>query len=277
MQRAKDLLDAGHLAGAISELGEALRTRPADTALRMFLFEALCFQGDLVRARKQLDVLSTQADTPGFELTLEAYRGLLAAEAKRRDVFEGDGLPKFLLPPPPHVERYVVLLQKMRSAPGEVPSLLAEAEEASPAIAGERGGRRFAHLRDADDRVSGVLEVVYGSDYLWVPLTLVARLEVAPPRRLREMMWTQARLEIIGQPLGDVMLPALYAGSHRHANPQVSLGRMTEWESFADSMVLGSGQRVFLVDGEEVPLLELGTVSFGEASGGPAVAGASAT
>jgi type VI secretion system protein ImpE len=268
MTNARALVEAGRLADAVAALNEEVRSHPADGALRMFLFEVLCLQGDLARARKQLDVIATQVADPGIGLTVSIYQGLLAAESKRRAVFDGDGLPKFMQPPPPHVESHVLLLKKMQSAPDEAVALLEAAEEGAPEVRGERNGVRFEHFRDADDRVSAVLEVLHGEDYVWVPLSQVARLEIPPPKKLRELIWPHARLQLFNEPSADVFLTGLYPNSHQHANAQVAIARMTEWTAFHDAIVTGAGPRMFLVDDEEVPMLGLGTIVMdGPASG----------
>src|SRR5262252_2662087 len=99
MQTAKTLFDAGQLDAAVQELTKDLKNRPADIALRTFLFELLCFQGALDRAARQLDVLGTQSNDPGVQLAIQAYRMLLAAEEQRRQVFHGSALPKFVATP----------------------------------------------------------------------------------------------------------------------------------------------------------------------------------
>jgi type VI secretion system protein ImpE len=155
------------------------------------------------------------------------------------------------------------LLKKLKTAaPDELEMLLERAEEATPAIAGTRAGRSFAGFRDADDRFAAVLEVFHGGEYLWVPLAQVRALEVAPPARLRDMMWIRAKLQVEGQPAGEVFLPASYPGSHSDENDAVKLARMTEWNALHERMVVGRGQRVFLIDDEEVALLDLGSVTF---------------
>jgi type VI secretion system protein ImpE len=262
MQGARALFEAGRLTDAVHELTEQVRSRPADAGLRTFLFELLCFQGDLDRARKQLGVMATQISDPGIELAVQVYEQLLAAEGTRRDVFHGDALPKFVTPPGEHVERYLILLRKMTAPAAEVAALLEQAEEASPEIGGERKGQRFSSLRDADDRVAGVLEVFHGTDYLWVPFDQITRLEIEVPTKLRELMWARARLQVADQPEGEVFIPALYVDSYRHEQETVRLGRSTEWEAWQDQMVIGSGQRVFLVDGQDVSLFDLGDVGF---------------
>ena len=263
MQKAKALFEAGRLTEAIQELTQALKVRPAEGALRIFLFELLCFQGELDRAAKQLNVFASQSGDPGTELAVGVYRGLLAAEEQRRAVFHGDALPKFITTPGAHVERYLLLLKKLGSVKAEeLGVLLDEAEEAAPHITGERAGRPFSSFRDADDRLAGVLEVFHEGEYLWVPLDQIKHVVVTPPQKLRELMWVQAKLEVTGQPEGDVFIPTRYTDSYRHPDDNVKLGRLTEWEALHDRMVLGSGQRVFLVDDEEVALLDLGEASF---------------
>src|SRR5262249_3365551 len=143
---------------------------------RVFLFELLCFHGALDRAAKQLDIISTGTSDAGTELAVEMYRRLLAAEGQRRNVFHGDGLPKFITPPRGHVERYLFLLKSLRTIPpGELGPRLEEAEAEAPPASGERGGQPFASFRDADDRVASVLEVFHEGEYLWVPFDQIVR------------------------------------------------------------------------------------------------------
>jgi type VI secretion system protein ImpE len=270
MQTAKALFDAGQIEAAIQQLTQDVKARPADVSLRTFLFELLCFHGSLDRAARQLDVLTTQSSDPGIQLAIQIYRSLLTAEEQRRQVFHGSALPKFITSPSAHVERYVLLLKKLETAGADdLGTLLDDAEESLPTIAGTRNGHPFASFRDADDRTAGVLEVFHEGEYLWVPFDQIVSLQVMPPKKLREMMWAQAKIELAGQPTGDVFLPTRYTDSYRHADDQVRLGRITEWEAMHDRLVIGHGQRVFLIDDEEVSLLDLGTVAF-TAEGAPA-------
>jgi type VI secretion system protein ImpE len=261
VEDARGLLDAGRLDEAVLALNDAVRSRPADIHNRVLLFELLCFQGSLDRAAKQLDVISSQSDA-GTELAIDVYRGLLAAEAARRSVFHGEGLPKFVAPPGEHIEQYALLLKAIDPWGDDTGTRLEDAEDRTPTVGGQRQGKPFSSFRDADDRVAGVIEVFHGADYLWVPIDQVTRLEITPPRKLRELMWAQAKLQVGEQRIGDVFVPALYVDSYLHSNGEVKLGRVTEWEALHDAMVVGAGRRTFLIDGEEVGLFELGDVIF---------------
>jgi type VI secretion system protein ImpE len=273
MSNAKALFEAGRLNDAIQDLNQAVKARPADASLRIFLFELLCFQGDLDRAAKQLDVIGSQREDPGFELAVQVYRGLLNAEAARRAVFNGDALPKFIVPPSSHVERYLMLVKKLKSGSAEeIGHLLDQAEEELPQVAGDRSGQPFSSFRDADDRVAGVLEVFHEGAYLWVPVDQIRRLEITPPKKLRELMWVQAKLELDRQPPGHVFIPTRYTDSHLNEDDNVKLGRLTDWTALHDRMVIGQGQRMFLVDGEQIALLDpsVATITVQPAAGAPA-------
>jgi type VI secretion system protein ImpE len=259
----KELLEIGNLGDAVKELNNQVKAKPADTRLRVSLFELLCFEGAFDRAVKQLDVVAGQGEgTMQSELAIQVYRDLIAAERVRQQVFHDGALPKFLLTPPAYADRYVVLVKKLAKEPKEAATLLAEAEELFPALSGRVGDRAFASFRDADDRVAPMLEVFHGSSYLWLPLEQIKHLQVSEPKSLRDLMWVHARVETYEESIGDVFIPVLYVDTHSHRNDQVRLGRLTEWQALEDQLVYGAGQRVFLVDDQEIPLLELRDVRF---------------
>ncbi len=62
--------------------------------------------------------------------------------------------------------------------------------------------------------------------------------------------------------IGEVYIPALYAGSSEHTSDQVRLGRMTDWKRLSDDLSVAVGLRLFLVDGEDKPLYEARSVQF---------------
>jgi len=54
---AGELFKAGRLAEAVAQQLQEVKAHPADQARRVFLFELLCFDGDLDRARRQADAI----------------------------------------------------------------------------------------------------------------------------------------------------------------------------------------------------------------------------
>ena len=224
--RARELLQAGRLDEAIETLGVELRSDPADAQRRTFLFELLCFAGNFDRAEKQLDVLAGSSREAGLGTLL--YRSALHAERMRQSMFERDDLPRGLEPRP---------------------------------VAGTLNGTPFRTLTDADPRVGARLELFAAGQYMWIPLEHVSSIRMEPPRRLRDLLWAPALVRtgpgFGGRELGEVLLPVLAPGSWRHADPQVRLGRLTDWQALDSGAAAPLGQRLLLVDGEEFPLLEV--------------------
>jgi len=224
---AKELYRAGKLDAAVQALMAELRDNPADTQRRVFLFELLSFAGEYDRAEKQLNILS-QSGPDALTGTL-MYRAALAAERSRHDLF----------------------------AKKDYPVSVAEA----PSIRGTLNGKPFEAIEDADPRVGPRLEIFAAGQYMWLPLGQMASIEVEAPKRLRDLLWIPAIIRtgpaFKGQELGEVMLPVLSPFSSRHADDAVRLGRATVWEEPEDGDPVPFGMKMLVVDGEDVPILEL--------------------
>lgn len=227
---AEDLFREGKLEDAIRTLGSELRDDPANARKRTFLFELLSFAGEYERAEKQLDLLGDENKDAMLASLL--YRGALYAERTRQEMFQGDKVSPPVLDPP-----------KLR---------------------GLLNGKPFESISDGDPRLGCRLEVIAGGDYLWIGFEHIAGLKIEAPKRLRDMIWATARLRtgpsFKGQDLGDVLLPALAPGSVASDDPDIRLGRVTEWFRDESGMEFPLGRKVLLVDGEEIPLLEVRTL-----------------
>jgi type VI secretion system protein ImpE len=250
---ATELYRAGRLAEAIDAQIQEVKGNPGDQARRLFLFELLAFSGDLDRARRQIDAL--KYDQLELETAAMNYRRLLDAEGLRRRLFSEGLMPEFFGEPPGHVRLRLEAVNRLRDGrPGEATETLARADAASPALKGKLNGKDFAGLRDCDDLFSHVLEVLAQGRYFWVALEQVEALAAKPPRFPRDLLWFPARLDLRDGASGEVFLPALYPGSHAHADPQVQLGRKTDWKDDAGGPMLGVGLREFLVGDLDEPV-----------------------
>jgi type VI secretion system protein ImpE len=223
---AAELYQAGQLDAAIKALGDSLRDNPTDARRRTFLFELLCFAGEYDRAEKQLDVLA--AGDRDAEVGALLYRSALHAERMRHTMFTSDaGLPA----------------------------------TSAPAVAGTFNGQPFQLLADADPRIGARLEVFVAGQYTWLPLAHVSTVSMEAPRRLRDLLWAP----IVVRPaehmreleLGEILMPILTAGAWRHADDAVRLGRRTDTDVLADGTPVPVGQKLWFVDDDEVPILEL--------------------
>ena len=261
---AKTLLESGKLSAAVEQLSQDVRAHPVDSRLRTFLFELLCLAGDYERAGRQLDVIAQQ-DTK-TEMGVEIYRGILAAE-KARARLTSDGLmPDFLLKPPPFAMLHLEAVNRLREGhPAEARGLLEKAAESEAPAGGRADGQAFADFSDEDSVLGCLLELFLHDRYVWIPFAHIKHLSISAPKKLRDLIWIPATLETIEGPVGGVFIPVLYRDSWRHANDQVRLGRMTDWQELGEGLVGGMGQRVFFVDEGEKAILELRELEFGPA------------
>jgi type VI secretion system protein ImpE len=231
---ASELYRAGKLDEAIAALGVALRSDPTDTRRRTFLFELLCFAGEYDRAEKHLDVLASSGKDADMGALL--YRAALHAERTRQDMFRSGEPPQSAGAPKP--------------------------------VSGRLNGQEFETLVDADPRIGARLEVFAAGQYTWLPLEHLERVTIAPPSRLRDLLWSPAIVRtgptFAGLELGEVLVPVLTPLAYKHADPEVRLGRKTEWEVTPGGTEVPAGQKLLLVDGEEFPILEVRELVFGK-------------
>ncbi|MGA8152321.1 MAG: type VI secretion system accessory protein TagJ [Terriglobales bacterium] len=235
---AQELFRAGRLTEALKTLSAEVRDNPTDTRRRIFLFELLCFAGEYDRADKQLEVLGQAG--PNSEMGVVLYRSALYAERQRQDLFSR----------------------------GEYPN---QTDAPEPDRTGSLNGKPFTFFSDADPRIGGRLELFAAGNYLLLPLAHIASIQIAPPKRLRDLLWTPAAVRTTpafkGTELGEVLIPVLSPFSWKHPDDAVRLGRATVWEqpeNYDDQVPIG--QKMWLVDEEEIPLLELRALEFNAAT-----------
>ncbi len=223
---AQQLFKAGKLSEAISALNENLRNDPSDVKNRTFLFELLCFAGEYDRAEKQLDLLEGASKDAMLGALL--YRGALNAERTRREMFDKKNFPT-----------------------GSSPK----------SVRGKLNGKEFETISDADERIGNRLEIFAAGDYLWISFEDIALIQIEPPKRLRDLLWIPAKLKtgpsFRSHELGEILVPAVSPLSSQHPDDEVRLGRVTEWCEDEAGEVAPFGQKALLVDGEEVPVLEI--------------------
>jgi len=261
MATAKELLAASELTAAIDEVTRTVKANPSSIPLRISLFELLLFSGDWNRAEQQLDVIGHQSMENG--LGVQVYRSNIKAERDRSRLFS-DGLrPHFISEPPAYVHLHLDAINRLREGSvGEARAILDRAEEERPALKNALNGASFSDFRDYNDLVGPVLEAIVQDQYTWIPFEQISRLEIDAPKTLRDLIWTPARIEAKDGTNGEIYIHTLYEGSYNHANDQVKLGRMTDWKDLGEDLYLGSGLRLFLLDGEDKALLDVRKIEF---------------
>lgn len=223
---AQELWKAGKLEDAIQALNGELRSNPTDSKRRIFLFELLCFAGQYDRADKQLDILAQGGQQA--EMGTLLYRAALHAERLRHGMFEKKDYPL---------------------------------TRASSEVSGTLNGKAFSSLSDADSRIGANLEIFAAGAYLWLPFSVIASVEMQPPKRLRDLLWAPAVVRPAasyqGQELGEVLIPVLTPFAWKHPDPNVRLGRSTAVGMADGDGPFPMGQKFLLADDDEIPILEL--------------------
>jgi type VI secretion system protein ImpE len=231
VKTAIQLYQAGQLNEALRALAAEVRDHPADVARRTFLFELLCFAGEYDRAEKHLNVLADVSKQA--EMGAILYHSALHAERLRLEQFKKNDLPT---------------LAPMKQ------------------FSGVLNGQPFDSIVDADPRIGARLELYAAGAYLWIPFEHIMSIELQAPSKLRDLLWAPAIVRtgpsFKERELGEVMIPVLYPLSYAHSNDAVRLGRETHWQDVEGGEPIPIGQKIFLVDGEEFPLLEVRKLEF---------------
>ncbi len=261
-------LKGGDPAAALAQLQEQVRARPADPSLRVFLFQLLCVLGQWERALNQLKVASSL--DPAALAMAQVYGEAVRCEAIRTEVFAGRKSPVVFGQP----EQWLALLIESLLANGQGEQQKSEhlrlrAFEEAPASSGNIDGRPFAWIADADSRLGPVLEAVINGRYYWVPFARLTRIDTEAPVDLRDMVWMPAHLQFENGGESVALIPTRYPGSESASDGLIVLARKTVWEEVAADTHHGLGQRIITTDSEEVPLLEIRSISLdGNASHG---------
>jgi type VI secretion system protein ImpE len=240
----KQLYQAGKLNEAIAALGGELRDNPTDTQRRTFLFELLCFAGDYDRADKHLNLLAEQS--PQAKLGAVLYFSAVHAERLRTDMFRKKSFP------------------------------LGSTGEDDPDIKGAFNGKPFESIEDSDPRLGPRLEVFAAGAYLWIPLKHIVSIEMEAPKRVRDLLWVPTLVRtgpaFKDKELGEVLVPVLCPLSFEDSDDNVKLGRLSDWRQ-KDGEAVPVGQKSFLVDGEEFPILEVRKIELQTEEASEAAAG----
>ena len=265
---AKELYQAGNLADAISAMNDEVRKNPVDQGRRGFLAELLCFSGNLERADKLLDVLSTQ--DPDVAVGVAMIRQMIRGDQARRELFSAGRVPEFLEQPSEALSKHleaVTLLREGDSAGAA--KILEEAEAGRKSLSGTCNDKAFDDFRDLDDVCAPFFEVVTSTGkYFWVEMARVREMQFHAPERPLDLIWRRASVDVVEGPDGDVFIPAIYVPPSdaleegQEVDDQALLGRSSDWIGDEGSPARGVGQRCFLVGDDLVPIMQLESLQF---------------
>lgn len=235
--KAQALYKEGKLQEAIQSLAAELRDNPGDAKRRTFLFELLCFAGEYERADKHLNLL---ADVSGeAKMGAVLYMSALHGERVRHKTFADQDFP-------------TTPVDETKLFGGTV--TLNNGEE-----------KAFEWFEDSDPRVGARMELFAAGAYLWMGLEHIESIEFQPVTKLRDLLWRPAFIRtgpsFKGTELGEVLVPALFPFSHKNADDQVKLGRLTVWDTTGEDPI-PYGMKTFLVDNEDYAIMDFAKIEF---------------
>ncbi|MCB1825353.1 MAG: tetratricopeptide repeat protein [Candidatus Competibacteraceae bacterium] len=254
--QAEQSVREGRLQDALAELQAQVRKEPANAKYRIFLFQLLAVLGQWERASNQLNVLE-EMDPESLPM-VQTYREALRCELLRAEVFAGRRSPLIFGDPEPWMALLLEALQLTADGHhAQAQTTRDQAFEGAAATAGTLDGQPFEWLADADPRLGPMLEAVINGRYYWIPWQRIRTLALEQPSDLRDCVWMPAGFTWAngGEAVG--LIPARYPGSPASADPQVQLGRKTEWLEQESGIYVGIGQRMLATDQNEYPLLDI--------------------
>lgn len=271
---AETLVRTGDPRGALAKLTDAVRAKPADASLRVFLAQLLCVLGQWERAHTQLNVVA-EMDRLAIPMR-ETVGHAIRCELVRAQVFAGKRSPLVFGQP----DQWLALLIEslLQAGQGEQAlsrDLAARAFEAAPPVSGRIDGKPFEWIMDADSRLGPVLEACVNGRYYWVPFSRLSRIVLEKPEDLRDCVWMPANLTFTNGGETVALIPTRYPGSQDSEDGFICLARKTVWTEIGPDRFAGLGQRVLATDTDEYDLMDVRAIELDEvpASGDDATPG----
>lgn len=250
------------LSDELAELQKKIRADASNPKLRVHLFQLLCLLGDWRRALSQLQVCA-QLDAKALPMA-QAYREAIGCEMYRTEVFAGRRVPQIMGRPPAWIGLLIEAL-RLDALPGNAQGaadLRAQAMEDASATACKVDDVECKWLADGDSRLGPVCEVIANGQYYWLPFESCVAIKIDAPSDLRDLVWAPAELTLPNEGRVPAFIPARYPetvsiqqSQHAHAD-DLKRGRVTEWIEHSADVWFGLGQRVWMSDLGEHPILD---------------------
>lgn len=260
---AEAALRAGDPRTALQHLTSAVRAKPADAKLRIFMAQLLCVLGQWERAHTQLNVVAEMdAETHAMR---ETVGHAIRCELMRARVFKGERTPMVFGQPDEWLALLVEsMLQQGQGNAALSADLASRAFDAAPATPGRLDGQAFAWIADADSRLGPVLEACVNGRYYWVPFARLSKVVFEAPEDLRDIVWTPAQLFFHNGGETVALVPTRYIGSETSDDAAICMARKTVWSDAGNDRWHGLGQRVLATDAGDFDLMAVRTVEFDE-------------
>ena len=254
LAQAEERIRANDPKAALAALTAAVKAKPANPKLRIFMAQLLCVLGQWERAHTQLNVVADMDAEAGPMREMVGYA--LRCELLRAAVFAGRRSPMVFGQPD---EWMAVLIESLlQASQGEAALSIELAErafEAAPATRGRINGAPFEWIADADSRLGPVLEAMINGRYYWIPFSRLASVSIDAPSDLRDRVWLPAKLSFANGGEAIAMIPTRYPGSEASADGAIQMAARTDWIDLGQARFAGLGQRVLVTDEGEHDML----------------------
>ncbi len=256
-----EAIKGGHLVEALALAKEAVRKAPSNARHRSVLFQLYCAQGNWDGAQTQLKLVGD------FDVEATLWVGVcekvLACETNRQAVFAGQVAPTLFGKPPAWIGGTVEAL-RLGQAGNWLAAAASQAHalEAAPATAARLNGQEVAWIADGDSRLGPLLEAFIDGKYYWIPFEHIREVNLRARTHMMDSLWAPADFRWLNEGAASGYIPVRYPGSDKSADPQIQLGRQTEWKEQSENFFCGLGHRVFVTDTAEHSLAEIQSLHF---------------
>ncbi len=246
------------LAHQLQELQLHIKRDASSAKLRIHLFQLLCILGNWQRALGQLQ-LSAQLDAHALPMA-QMYREAIKCEMFRAEVFAGKRNPQVMGTPPPWIGLLIEALRHdgLDDAP-HASDLRTQAMEAAVPVVCSVDGVSCEWITDGDCRLGPVCEVFANGQYFWLPFESFSAIRVEAPVDLRDLVWAPAELLLPNEGRVPILIPTRYPETTAAVWENADLlmqSRVTEWLERGPDEWVGLGQRVWMSDVGEHPILD---------------------
>jgi type VI secretion system protein ImpE len=109
---------------------------------------------------------------------------------------------------------------------------------------------------------SCVFEAFIKDQYVWIPFEQVKKIEFFKPKTLRDTFWIQAKIDTKQGLGGEMIVPALYAGSFKSSDDEIRLGRTVDWQDVGEDVYIGEGIKFYSANNEGKAISQIETIEF---------------
>ncbi|QHQ15516.1 protein of avirulence locus ImpE [Pectobacterium parmentieri] len=266
MESLQQRLTRGSLADNLAEIMRQIQAAPANADLRAAFVQLLCLAGNWTRAQTQLQ--SWLALTPLAQPTVTLLQQAIAGEQQREAVLRGEVEPQL----PGCAWRWCeTLLAALRAdITGDYvrgAEWRAEALDQADANPGQLQQQdettNFAWLMDGDSRFGPVCEAITNGRYYWIPFAAIREMVFQAPTSVTDLIWRHTRVQLVDGSEQICQIPVRYP-LQQGTDERYLRASVTEWQTLGKegSQFIGNGQKVWLSDSAEFPLLTLQQITF---------------